>query len=71
MTLADWDKQVSPHLQFIEAGCEMAARHVGFLPIKAAFETRAEVELERTRKVLEAALAKITAAQVAYQRKAA
>lgn len=71
MTLAEWDQRVSPHLQFIEAGCEMAARHVGFLPIKPDFETKAEAGLERTRKVLEGALAKIKAAQKAYHKKAA
>lgn len=71
MTLSDWDTQVSPHLQFIEAGAEMATRHVGFLPLKPLFETRAEFELERARLALEGALAKIMAAQAAYQKKAA
>jgi hypothetical protein len=67
--LIEWDRTVSPHLQFIEAGCEMAARHAGFLPVRPAFESKAEIELARTRKVLETALANIIKAQERYASK--
>lgn len=69
MTLSDWRANVSTHLQFIEAGAEMAARHARLLPCRAEFQTKAQLELTETRKVLEAALAKVIAAEVIYEAK--
>jgi hypothetical protein len=67
MDLADWDQKVRPHLQFIEAGAEMAARHARALPCRPEWQTKAQHELETTRKVLESALASIIAAEVIYE----
>lgn len=69
MTLADWDQKVKPHLDFIMAGAEMAARHARALPCKADFKTLAEDELAQTRFVLEAALLDVIAAQTTYHSK--
>lgn len=69
MTLADWRANVSSHLQFIEAGAEMVARHTRSLPCRPAFQSKAQDELTATRKVLETALAKIIAAEIAYDMK--
>lgn len=69
MTLSDWRANVSAHLQFIEAGAEMAARHARMIPCKAPFETKAQLELAATRKALEAALTNIAAAEAAYNAK--
>jgi hypothetical protein len=69
MTLSDWRANVSSHLQFIEAGAEMAARHARMLPCRADFQTVAQDELAATRKVLETALAKIIAAEFVYEAK--
>lgn len=69
MTLAEYDVKVKPHLNYIEAGAEMAARHARALPFKMAFTTHAQDELEEARKVLENALNSIIAAQAAYDAK--
>lgn len=69
MQLEEWHEKVSKPLQFIEAGAEMARRHALMLPIKPDFETKAEDELAKTRKVLEEALANIIAAQAIYNNK--
>lgn len=66
MNLFDWDSKVKPHLDFIESGASMAARHARALPCKAAFETRAEDELAKCRATLETALANVIAAQAIY-----
>ena len=69
MRLAEHDVKIKPHLDFIEAGAEMAARHAKALPCKLAFTTHAQDELAEARKVLEAALANIKAAEMAYEAK--
>ncbi|MET4210490.1 hypothetical protein [Bradyrhizobium sp. LA2.1] len=66
--LADWEASVRPHLDFIEAGAAMAARHARALSRRPSFESLAEDELRRTRDVLQRALSDITAAQEAYQK---
>jgi hypothetical protein len=71
MNLADWDRDVSPHLQFIEAGSSMAARHAKMLPCKPGYESLAQDELTKARLVLEAALRDIIAAQSIYASKPA
>jgi hypothetical protein len=67
MTLQEWDVKVKPHLTYIEAGASMAARHARALPIKTAFKSFAQDELEEARKVLESALACIADAERAYE----
>ena len=69
MTLQDWDTKVRPHLNFIRSGAEMAARHAKQLPLRPAFESKAQDELAEARTVLEAALQKIIAAQAVYESK--
>jgi hypothetical protein len=69
MTLQDWDTKVRPHLNFIRSGAEMAARHARQLPLRPAFESKAQDELTEARTVLEAALQKIIAAQAEYESK--
>lgn len=69
MTLQDWDTKVRPHLNFIRSGAEMAARHARQLPLRPAFEAKAEGELAEARAVLEAALQQIIAAQATYESK--
>jgi hypothetical protein len=71
MPLSVWDREVSPHLQFIESGSQMAARHARMLAGKPAFLTMAEHELEQARSVLAAALERIEQAQTEYQNKEA
>jgi hypothetical protein len=71
LTLEQWDAQVKPHLTYIEAGASMAARHARALPVKTAFKSFAQDELEAARKVLESALAEIIAAEATYERKPA
>jgi hypothetical protein len=69
MTLQDWDTKVRPHLNFIRSGAEMAARHARQLPLRPAFESKAEDELAEARAVLEAALKQIVTAQATYASK--
>jgi hypothetical protein len=69
VTLEDWDQKVSPHLQFIEAGADMAVRHAMALPVRPGFESLAEHELRRVREVLQDALTNVIIAQNAYQAK--
>lgn len=65
--LADWEASVRPHLDFIEAGASMAARHARALSRRPGFESLAEDELRRTREALQRALSDVMAAQDAYQ----
>jgi hypothetical protein len=69
MDLQDWDVKVKPHLHFIEAGAEMAARHARLLLIRPDFTTHAQDELVQARQVLESALTTIKTAQEAYEAK--
>ena len=69
MTLLDWDLNVKPHLNYIEAGAEMAARHARALLCKPAFKTHAQDGLAEARRVLEGALASIAAAEAQYEAK--
>jgi hypothetical protein len=69
MTLFDYDLNVRPHLTYIGAGAEMAARHARLLPFKPGFETLAQGELAEARRVLESALASIIAAEAIYEDK--
>lgn len=69
MTLFDYDLNVKPHLNFIEAGAEMTARHVRLLVCRPGFTTRAQDELAETRKVLEAALTTVAEAEATFEAK--
>lgn len=69
MTLAEYDVKVKPHLNYIEAGANMAARHARALPFRMAFTTHAQDELAEARRVLENALANVKAAQALYEAK--
>ena len=69
MLLEDWDKRVRPHLNFIAAGAEMAARHVQHLPIQPEWRTASQDQLDDARKALEAALETVKAAQAEYEAK--
>jgi len=69
MTLEDWGRNVSRHLQFIEVGASMAARHAALLQVRPGFETLAEDELRKARETLQDALTKVTIAQNTYQAK--
>lgn len=69
MTLEDWDTKVRPHLNFIRSGAEMAARHARQLPLRPAFETKAQSDLAEARAILETALQQIIAAQTTYESK--
>lgn len=69
MNLFDYDLNIKPHLNFIEAGASMAARHARLLVSRPEFRTKAQDELAETRKVLESALASINVAERAYEAK--
>ena len=69
MTLHDWDLNVKPHLNYIEAGAEMAARHARALLCKPAFKTHAQDGLAEARRVLERALNTIKTAEAQYEAK--
>jgi hypothetical protein len=69
MTLEEWDSAVKPHLQKIECGAELAARHARELPVKPNFASNAQHELQQARQTLEKALADIVAAELAYEAK--
>jgi hypothetical protein len=69
MTLADWDREVRPHLHFIESGAAMAARHARLLSVKPGFETIAETELSQAEEVLRNALTQISGAKALYHAK--
>ena len=71
MNLSDWDMRVKPHLNFISAGAEMAARHARHLPCRTDFHTYAEDDLAAARVALEAALQNVIAAQAIYENKPA
>jgi hypothetical protein len=57
------------HLQMIEAGAEMTARHAGRLFERPDWETLAEDELAKAEKVLADALLRVRAARELYRRK--
>lgn len=69
MPLSDWDQKIKPHLNFIEAGAEMAARHARALVCRPSFTTHAQDELAEARKILESALGSIIAAEAVYDAK--
>jgi hypothetical protein len=64
--LSDWEASVRPHLDFIEAGAAMAARHAMALSRRPGFESLAEDELRKVREVLQSALSQVILAQSSY-----
>lgn len=69
LPLDEYRQRVGHHLELIEAGAEMAARHVRALDRRPAFDARAREELDCTEMVLEQALSKVRAAKVAFEQK--
>jgi hypothetical protein len=65
-TMSRWYFDISKHLQLIEAGAEMAARHAGRLVAKPNFETLAEDELAKAERILEKALQDVREARAKY-----
>jgi hypothetical protein len=68
-TLEEWDRDVAPHLNHIAMGAEMASRHARHLLRRPEWRTHSQDELDDARKVLEAALKEIVAAQATYDAK--
>jgi hypothetical protein len=69
MILETWDSRVKPHLDFIEAGSDMAIRHAQALPFKPDFVTFAQDNLSEAERVLEVALQKVREAMREYNAK--
>lgn len=69
MILTVWDADVKPHLDFIEAGSDMAIRHAQALPFKPDFVTFAQDNLSEAERVLEVALQKVREALKEYSSK--
>jgi hypothetical protein len=67
--LETWDARVKPHLDFIEAGANMAVRHAQALPFKPDFVTFAQDNLSEAERVLETALQKVREALKEYSSK--
>jgi hypothetical protein len=68
-SLLQWDVEVRPALDMIEAGAEICSRFAARLPVRPDFETSAEIELVRAEKLLETALANVRKALVIYREK--
>jgi hypothetical protein len=66
MNLNEYHEKVGKHLDLIEAGAAMAARHARALERRPAYETLAEDELEQVELKLRNALENIEAARSAY-----
>lgn len=69
LPLEQYRQRVGHHLDLIEAGAEMTARHVRYLDRRPMFDTNAQIELDHAEAVLERALAKVRAAKAAYDSK--
>lgn len=69
LPLDEYHEYVGRHLEMIEAGAEMTARHANQMMQKPSFLTKAECHLDRAEEVLEAALAKVREARSIYQHK--
>jgi hypothetical protein len=69
MPLDQWDRDVGHHLDLIEAGAEMCARHAAALALRPALETKAEFEMARAEAVLTRALDSLRRAQTIYRDK--
>lgn len=65
----EYNTKVKKHLELIEAGAEMAARHARAIHCQPAFQTRARSELDQTEATLERALANVRAAKATYDGK--
>lgn len=66
MSLSEYHEKVGKHLDFIEAGAAMAARHARALERRPAYETLAQDELQKVEASLRAALANVEAARSTY-----
>jgi hypothetical protein len=66
MPLDQWDHSVGYHLQMIEAGAEMCARHTERLPLRPDFRSLAEEEMRQCEAALLHALTNVRLALAAY-----
>jgi hypothetical protein len=69
MDLDDWHDKVSPHLDKIWAGADMALRHTEALPIRPGFFSLAEDQLDACEKTLTHALQTVRLAQAIFGNK--
>ena len=66
VAMENWDRDISHHLQMIQAGAEMAARHANQLVGRPNFATLAQDQLAATEVILQTALQKVSDAIVNY-----
>lgn len=69
MQLDEYHEKVGKHLDLIEAGAAMAARHARALDRRPAYETLAQSELDQVETTLRNALANVEAAKSTYMAK--
>jgi hypothetical protein len=69
MTLEQWQAEMTPRLDKIEAGARMALRNAERLPTRPLFYTRAEAALRDCEAVLAAALDNVRGALAAIENK--
>lgn len=69
LPLDEYRERVGKHLELIEAGTAMAARHARALDRRPAYETLAEDALCQVEKTLAAALENVRAAKAVYASK--
>lgn len=69
LPLDEYRDRVGHHLDMIEAGANMTARHVRTLDRRPSFDTRARGELDSLEATLERALAKVRDAKAGYDSK--
>jgi len=64
--LSEWSLSITPYLDGIRMGANMAARNARMLVARPSFETMAQDDLQKAREAVKAALATIEAAEAAY-----
>lgn len=67
ISMEEWSFSITPYLEGIRMGANMAARNARMLVARPNFETLAEDDLQKAREAVTSALAAIEAAQAAYQ----
>jgi hypothetical protein len=69
MPLEQWRREVSAHLDKIEAGAMMCLSHAEQLPLRPSFETTAENALADCATTLRRALGRVERAQAIFREK--
>ena len=69
MTLEQWDADVGRHLQMIEAGAEIVARHARALAGMPEWQTRAMDELQLAERIMSRALVRLATARQILENK--